>query len=63
MRAIQVLDYGEAETLTTTEIPRPVPGDGEAQVQVAYAGVNFIDVYMRRGMYAVSYTHLRAHET
>jgi NADPH2:quinone reductase len=52
MRAIQVLDYGEAETLTTTEIPRPVPGDGEAQVQVAYAGVNFIDVYMRRGMYA-----------
>ena len=52
MRAIQALDYGEAETLTTTEIPRPVPGDGEAQVQVAYAGVNFIDVYMRRGMYA-----------
>jgi len=52
MRAIQVLEYGDAEALTTTKIPPPEPGDGEAQVQIAYAGVNFIDVYMRRGMYA-----------
>ena len=52
MRAIQVLEYGDAEALTTTEIPPPEPGDGEVQVQIAYAGVNFIDVYMRRGMYA-----------
>ena len=52
MRAIQVLQYGNAEALTTTEIPPLEPGDGEAQVQIAYAGVNFIDVYMRRGMYS-----------
>ena len=52
MQAIQVLEYGDAEALTTTEIPPPEPGDGEVQVQIAYAGVNFIDVYMRRGMYA-----------
>jgi len=52
MRAIQVLEYGEAEALTVTDIPPPEPGDGEAQVQIASAGVNFIDVYMRRGMYA-----------
>jgi NADPH2:quinone reductase len=52
MQAIQVLEYGDAEALTTTEIPPPEPGDGEAQVQIASAGVNFIDIYMRRGMYA-----------
>ncbi len=52
MRAIQVLEYGSAEALTAADIPPPEPGDGEAQVQIAYAGVNFIDVYMRRGMYA-----------
>ncbi len=52
MRAIQVLEYGDAEALTATDIPPPEPGDGEAQVQIAYAGVNFIDVYMRQGMYA-----------
>jgi NADPH2:quinone reductase len=52
MRAIQVLEYGDAEALTATDIPPPEPGDGEAQVRIAYAGVNFIDVYMRRGMYA-----------
>ena len=52
MRAIQIREYGKAGALSSTEIPPPMPGSGEAQVQIAYTGVNFIDIYMRRGMYA-----------
>ncbi|HSM14568.1 MAG TPA: quinone oxidoreductase, partial [Thermoanaerobaculia bacterium] len=32
-------------------IPHPAPGPGEALVAVAYAGVNFIDTYLRSGLY------------
>jgi NADPH2:quinone reductase len=52
MRAIQVLEYGGREQLTASEIAVPEPGKGEVRVRLAYAGVNFIDVYMRNGLYA-----------
>lgn len=52
MRAVQVLEYGGSDRLTVTDIPRPDPGAGEVRVRLAFAGVNFIDVYMRNGMYA-----------
>lgn len=32
-------------------MPDPVPGPGQAVVEVAAAGVNFIDVYQRTGLY------------
>lgn len=35
------------------ELPTPVPAPGEARVRVAFAGVNFIDVYHRTGLYAL----------
>lgn len=35
------------------EVPRPTPGVGEALVRVEYAGVNFIDIYKRTGLYKV----------
>lgn len=52
MRAIQILDYGDATTMKMCDVAKPVPGAAQALVRMAYAGVNFIDVYMRRGMYA-----------
>ncbi len=51
MRAIQVDAYGGSKELTLADVPVPEPGDGEALVRLAYAGVNFIDVYMRQGVY------------
>ena len=51
MRAIQVSAYGESKELTLADVPVPEPGDGEVLVRLAYAGVNFIDVYMRQGVY------------
>lgn len=35
------------------DLPTPEPGPGEALVEVAAAGVNFIDVYQRSGQYQV----------
>ncbi len=37
--------------LTVDELPDPQPGPGQVRVRVAYAGVNFIDVYHRTGAY------------
>lgn len=51
MRAIQITDYGDADRLALADAPVPGPGDGEVQVEIAYGGVNFIDVYMRQGVY------------
>jgi NADPH2:quinone reductase len=60
MKAIQVTAYGGPEVLSLTDIDRPEPADGEVRVKVAYAGVNFIDVYTRNGLYANSHTYRNA---
>jgi NADPH:quinone reductase len=51
VRAILVRAPGGPDALELAEIPVPTPGPGEALVQVAYAGVNFMDVYVRTGLY------------
>ncbi len=57
MKAIQVEKFGGPERLTLVEVPTPQPGPGEVLVRLAYAGVNYIDVYMRDGSYARSHTY------
>lgn len=57
MLAVQVRAYGGPDALQLTEIERPVPGPGDALVELAVAGVNYIDVYMRNGTYAKSHTY------
>ena len=51
MKAIQIAEYGGSDMLALTDVDIPEPGDGEARVRIAYAGVNFIDVYMRGGVF------------
>ena len=51
MRAIVVEQFGDAGVLQGKEVERPTPKEGEALVKVAAAGVNFIDVYHRTGLY------------
>lgn len=57
MKAIAVSRFGGPETLELVESPTPRPAPGEALVKLEYAGVNFIDVYMRSGGYARSHTY------
>jgi NADPH2:quinone reductase len=51
MRAIRVHACGGPDTLRYDEVPVPEPQAGEALVEVAAAGVNFIDVQHRTGRY------------
>jgi NADPH2:quinone reductase len=50
MRAITVHEHGGPEVLVWGEAPAPEAGAGEVLVKVAWAGVNFIDVYQRTGL-------------
>ena len=52
MRAVQVFEYGDNDKLVLTDIDTPEPSDGEVRIRIEFAGINFIDTYMRRGMYA-----------
>jgi len=51
MKSIQVKETGGPEKMQLVNVPVPVPGAGEALVRIAAAGVNFIDVYYRTGLY------------
>ena len=51
MRAVVVEKTGGPEVLTLVERETPVPGPGQALVDLAAGGVNFIDVYQREGRY------------
>lgn len=49
MKAIRVEQVGSPEVLQLQEVPRPEPGEGQALVKVHAAGLNFVEVYHRRG--------------
>jgi NADPH2:quinone reductase len=54
MHAIVVSRAGGPEVLEYREVERPRPRQGEALVRIEAAGVNFIDVYHRTGLYKLS---------
>lgn len=51
MKAIRVHEYGDVESLRYEDVAEPTPGAGEARVKIEAAGLNFIDVYQRKGSY------------
>lgn len=51
IRAVQLTQTGGPEVLEYVEIDAPEAGVGEVAVQVEAAGVNFIDIYHRQGVY------------
>jgi NADPH2:quinone reductase len=54
MRAIRVHELGGPEVMQLETVDDPVPSAGEALVQMESIGVNFIDVYYRKGLYKTS---------
>src|SRR5258708_37941795 len=54
MKAIRVEAQGGPEVLKLAELPTPQPGKGQALVRVEAAGVNFIDIYQRSGVYKLA---------
>ena len=51
MKAVVVEELGNTDVLRLKDLPSPEPGPGQIVVDVAAAGVNFIDVYHRTGHY------------
>ena len=50
MKAIVMNGTGGREMLEYLERPEPIAGPGQALVEVAFAGVNFMDIGVRQGM-------------
>jgi len=55
MKAIVVHEAGGPEKLVIENVPDPEPGPGELLVDVAAAGLNFIDTYHRGGLYPLEF--------
>lgn len=53
MLAIQIQRTGGPEVLEAVELPRPEPGPGQVLIRHEAIGLNFIDTYMRGGLYPV----------
>ena len=51
MRAIQVTSPGGPEVLAAADLPVPEPGAGQVRIRIEAAGVNYIDIYQRTGLY------------
>src|SRR5688572_16761674 len=47
MRAVAVNRFGGPEVLELIDVPAPQLAPGDALVNLEYAGINFIDIYMR----------------
>jgi len=54
MKAIQIHQTGGPEVLQLAELPIPQPGPGQVLIRVEATGVNFIEIYFRKGVYKAS---------
>lgn len=53
MKALYFETFGGSEVLQYGELSRPVIGEHEVLVEVEYIGLNFADIYRRRGAYHI----------
>ena len=51
MQAIQIQETGGPEVLHLVELPIPQPGPGQVLLRVEATGVNFVEIYFRKGLY------------
>src|SRR5579864_2487227 len=51
MKAIQIRETGGPEVLQLADLPIPAPGPGQVLMRVEAIGVNFVEIYFRKGLY------------
>ena len=54
MKAIQIHETGGPVVLKLADLPIPQPGQGQVLIRVEAVGVNFIEIYFRKGLYKAS---------
>ncbi|MFG3442319.1 NmrA family NAD(P)-binding protein [Nonomuraea sp. NPDC047897] len=47
MRAVVLREYGGPDSLAVEELPDPVPGPGQVLIEVAVAGITFVETQLR----------------
>jgi NADPH2:quinone reductase len=55
MKAIQIQATGGPEVLQLADLPIPEPGPGQVLVRIEATGVNFIEIYFRKGVYKTAF--------
>ena len=53
MKAIRAHETGGPDVLRFEDVPDPAPDAGELLIDIDAAGINFIDIYQREGLYQV----------
>jgi NADPH:quinone reductase len=56
MRAIQLTEFGGPELLVVSDIPEPVPAEGEQVFEIRAAGVNYADTHQTEDSYLARQT-------
>lgn len=51
MRAVQINEFGGPEVLEVTDVPKPVPGEDEVEIEVSRAGINYADTHQAENSY------------
>lgn len=54
MKAVRISKYGGPEVLRLQESELPTPVPGQVRIKLMAAGLNFVDIYQRRGEYPTS---------
>jgi NADPH2:quinone reductase len=54
MQAIQIQETGGPEALRLVDLPIPQPGPGQVLLRIEATGLNFIEIYFRKGVYKAS---------
>ncbi len=55
MRAVRIHEHGGPERLLLEEVPAPAPGPDQARVRLSAAGLNHLDIWVRRGIPGIRY--------
>jgi len=56
VHALVFHEFGAADVLQYEQVPDPTPGPGQALVRMRAIGLNFADVYRRKGNYHLAGT-------
>ncbi len=54
MQVIRIHETGGPEVLELAELPIPQPGPGQVLIRVEAIGINFVEIYFRKGVYKAS---------
>lgn len=61
-KAIVISEFGDSSVLNYTEVDAPAAGPGQVLVRMRATGVNFIEIYQRKGIYSIPLPHILGNE-